>query len=342
MSGSCASSGGPPMNTDISGMGVRVSFYLQTVFLGCLSARSTSPEEVTGALYTLLATNTGMAVTAFILGFKSRPEISLHDALVVFYLLYISWVTVYFSLPANTRFTGKVKMLHLCSVIQSCILFAFAFAMLSTATKFGSTPECNRNAVVVLFRPFVALDVGRILFLSLTALVVIIYGGILYKDWKDSIKRLGRRVSKSFVKKKKPDEELDNHAEAPPATEPAPRSAPEPENTAITVPDAQTYGYVPPSERKKTYRYNVDEKVVVNIIVVLIFWALAVMNTELLIRWNHFAVSDDSQSLWQFGQILPMFLVVLPLISLVNAFMENGFQQVQSRRGIPKTEISAV
>ncbi|KAJ7809109.1 hypothetical protein B0H14DRAFT_2867619, partial [Mycena olivaceomarginata] len=53
------------MNTDISGLGVRVSFYLQTVFLGCLSARSTSPEEVTGALYTLLATNTGMAVTAF-------------------------------------------------------------------------------------------------------------------------------------------------------------------------------------------------------------------------------------------------------------------------------------
>ncbi|KAJ6549848.1 hypothetical protein B0H19DRAFT_1159882 [Mycena capillaripes] len=87
MSNSCAYIGGPPMNTDISGIGVRVSFYLQTVFLGCLSARSTSPEEVTGALYTLLATNTGMAVTAFILGFKSRPEISLHDALVVFYLL---------------------------------------------------------------------------------------------------------------------------------------------------------------------------------------------------------------------------------------------------------------
>lgn len=42
---------------------------------------------------------------------------------------------------------------------------------------------------------------------------------------------------------------------------------------------------------------------VIKIIVVLILWALAVMNTELLIRWNHFAVSDGSQSQWQFGQV---------------------------------------
>jgi hypothetical protein len=171
---------------------------------------------------------------------------------VVFYLLYISWVTVYFSLPANTRFPGKVKMLHLCSVIQSFILFAFAFAMLGTATKFGSSPDCNHNAVVVLFRPFAALDVGRILFLVLTALVVIIYGGIIYKDWKDSIKQLGGRMARLLTKRKRPNEkiDIDNHCEAPSATEPVPRSTPEPENTANPAPDTQTYGYIPPSKRK--------------------------------------------------------------------------------------------
>jgi hypothetical protein len=30
----CQYAGGPPMNTDISGIGVRISFYLQTIFLG--------------------------------------------------------------------------------------------------------------------------------------------------------------------------------------------------------------------------------------------------------------------------------------------------------------------
>jgi hypothetical protein len=32
-----------------------------------------------GAFYTLLATNTGIAVTALILGFKPTPEISFHE-----------------------------------------------------------------------------------------------------------------------------------------------------------------------------------------------------------------------------------------------------------------------
>jgi hypothetical protein len=30
----CPYSGGPPMNNDVSGIGVRISFYLQTLFLG--------------------------------------------------------------------------------------------------------------------------------------------------------------------------------------------------------------------------------------------------------------------------------------------------------------------
>ncbi|KAJ7759520.1 hypothetical protein B0H16DRAFT_1884890 [Mycena metata] len=346
MSDSCAYIGGPPLNTDISGIGVRVSFYLQTVFLGntlfsylvlfqlsanpgCLSARSTSPEEVTGALYTLLATNTGMAVTAFILGFKSRPEISLHDGLVVFYLLYISWVTVYFSLPANTKFPGQVKTLHLCSVIQSCILFALAFALLGTATTFGLTPECNHNAVVVLFRPFAVLDAGRILFLVLTALVLIIYGGIIYKDWKASIKRLGLRVAEHF-KKKRPGEEIEIniHHNAQTATDPeSRRTRTEDVDNSASVP--RTWGYLLPKDKpaSDTYTPNVDEKLVANLIIVLILWGLAVMNTELLIRWNNFAASDGSQSPWQFGQILPMILVVPPLISLVNVFVENGFRK---------------
>jgi len=31
---SCNYTRGPPLNTDISGIGVRISFYLQTLFLG--------------------------------------------------------------------------------------------------------------------------------------------------------------------------------------------------------------------------------------------------------------------------------------------------------------------
>lgn len=173
-----------------------------------------------------------------------------HSGLVVFYLLYISWVTVYFSLPANTKFPGQVKTLHLCSVIQSCILFALAFALLGTAPTFGLTPECNHNAVVVLFRPFAVLDAGRILFLVLTALVLIIYGGIIYKDWKASIKRLGVRVAER-LRKKRPDEETEItiHHNAQTATDPESRRTrtEDVDNSASVTP---TYGYCRPKDKK--------------------------------------------------------------------------------------------
>ena len=47
--------------------------------LACLSARSGSLDEITGSLYTLVATNVAMAVTAFILGFKNNAEITLQE-----------------------------------------------------------------------------------------------------------------------------------------------------------------------------------------------------------------------------------------------------------------------
>lgn len=93
---SCQSTG-PLLNSDISGVGVRLSFYFQTLFLGItivfvnyflhilisrlgfLSARSGSIVEISGALYTLMATNTAMAVTGLILGLKAVPEISFQE-----------------------------------------------------------------------------------------------------------------------------------------------------------------------------------------------------------------------------------------------------------------------
>ena len=93
---SCNYTRGPPLNTDISGIGVRISFYLQTLFLGTraslvgfywrlisrlgfLSARSGSIHEIAGALYTLMSTNAAMGVTGLILGLKPVPEISLQE-----------------------------------------------------------------------------------------------------------------------------------------------------------------------------------------------------------------------------------------------------------------------
>ncbi|KAJ7708086.1 hypothetical protein B0H17DRAFT_1191585 [Mycena rosella] len=319
--------GGPAMNTDISGIGVRVSFYLQTLFLSCLCARSGDANEIAGALYTLLATNTAMAVTALILGLKPIPEISFHDGLVVFYLLYLSWVTVCFSLPACARLgngasdkrSGNIKMLHFFSIVQSYTVFAFAFAMLITARTFGSSVLCNTHAVVVLFRPFSALTSGRTVCWVMTVLVVTVYTGILVKDHMPPAKKLVPQWIQKRVTKQIPAASDQDLPKTSPDVVPPPRSAP------VIAPGNVQFRARQPPEPHMEYDLQIAWNLVIEIVVVLILWGLTVMNTELLIRWNNFAPSDGTSS-WQFGQVLPMFLVVLPLTNVVNAFREFGLR----------------
>ena len=100
----------------------------------------------------------------------------------------------------------------------------------------------------------------------------------------------------------------------------------------------------------QTHDLNIAWDMLVKIFSVAILWALVIMNTELLIRWNHFAPPAGSQSMWQFGQVrrvslrsfcicahrsldwqvLPMFLIILPLSSTLSAFRQHGLRQVKA------------
>ncbi|KAJ7891341.1 hypothetical protein B0H14DRAFT_3428647 [Mycena olivaceomarginata] len=250
----------------------------------------------------MLSTNVAMAVTALLLGLKPSPEISFHDGLVVFYLLFLSWVAVFFSLRTRTEFPNKnVQMLHIVSIIQSYVIFAFALTLLITAKSFGRSLECNANAVVVVFRPFSALKSGRTL-----------YTGILVKE---QIKHVAKAVSPIRFRTKVPDPEKDLS-----------KGGVDPVSNAYRWGRDESLHLG--SRSRPRYRRNIAWSMIVELVFISILWSLSVMNTELLIRWNHFAPSDDPQSTWQFGQVLPMFLVVPPLINMVNAFREHQFRML--------------
>ena len=53
----------------------------------------------------------------------------------------------------------------------------------------------------------------------------------------------------------------------------------------------------------QVYQPNVDGTLMLQLVAITILWALAVMNTELLIVWNNFAPNDSTVSIWQFGQV---------------------------------------
>ena len=91
-------------------------------------------------------------------------------------------------------------MLKLFSVVHSYTVFVFALTLLAKATSFGTTPECNKNAVVVFFRPFSALHAGRVAGWVLTVIVVVVYTLITLKDHLPSpLKRAYQRVRRIKV-----------------------------------------------------------------------------------------------------------------------------------------------
>lgn len=92
------------------------------------------------------------------------------------------------------------------------------------------------------------------------------------------------------------------------------------------------------------------------LIVILILWAMAVTNTELLIMRNHLEQDPSAQSRWQFGQVcaiqfdmmfypiltliqvLPMFLLVQPFLNLISTFTKYRLSPRVARPAL-QTEI---
>ena len=115
--------------------------------------------------------NTAMGITGLILGLQPMPEIKLQEytpqysvpvklllticagsALIILYLLLMSWIIVIASLALCNHLSDDTKMLQLALVIQSYTILAFAFAAFTTANHFGTTPECNQKAFAVIFQ----------------------------------------------------------------------------------------------------------------------------------------------------------------------------------------------
>jgi len=95
----------------------------------------------------------------------------------------MSWVTVFFSLPSFHRFPAGTRALKFLYILQSYLIFTFALVILFTAKKFGSLPECNPIAVMVLFQPFSALKAGQIIGLVAVGAVTAVYTAITALDF---------------------------------------------------------------------------------------------------------------------------------------------------------------
>ncbi|KLO07182.1 hypothetical protein SCHPADRAFT_945490 [Schizopora paradoxa] len=279
----------PSLNVDVSGVEIRVSFYAQAFLLALLCIRSGSSDEISGSLSTLIGTNIIMVITSLILGFREDPEMTLQDGLIVLYLLSISWIAICVAMTTFNRFKDHNQKLSYLSIFQSYLVFAFAIALLAKWKNFGSTPECNSEVVVFIFRIFNAIHVGRKAGWAVVITALVLYTGMMIVGYPRTIRSAIAKVRSS---------------------------------------GSMTGGNLEEGKRNRICEPDLEfsGRIVLQIIFIVILLPLAIVNTELLVKRNRSAPESHSQEQWAFGQVIPVFLIAHPLVKVLSAFKKYGLR----------------
>ncbi|KAH8817593.1 hypothetical protein DL96DRAFT_1622857 [Flagelloscypha sp. PMI_526] len=317
-------------NPDISGIGIRIAFYIQVACLSAHTVRVSSAAECGNALSSLVVTNLAYGVTTLVLSAPKNPSLSLYDALVVIHLLTISWLTIFITIPHYSKFSKSQTSLQFLAILQSYICFATAFFILATAPTFGSNKECNSVVQAVLFAQFPLLK-ARIGYLVTLTIVVVLQTVLYYFDF------LGKHPPKSRSSIYRGHE-------------------PDPED-AIPEPSFDGHfdnGRAAGSSDNKSRRW--DPTVLFQLILVFCTLIIGIVNTELMVKRNNTidtigggsqSPKDDKTSQWTFGQIIPLALTLLPVWTFVSGLLPKslriGLQIVReehSLRRVPRVRRS--
>jgi hypothetical protein len=128
-------------NADISGIGTRVSIYLQALMDLILTVIAFKPEHLGIAVRTSLITATALIVSAFVQ--HNSYGLSLFDAIVIGQLITIK-------IAGILRYPQTISTYISFAVFVSMTV-AFQFWVWSHVDTFGSQPQCNDFTVFVFF-----------------------------------------------------------------------------------------------------------------------------------------------------------------------------------------------
>ncbi|KAJ4479401.1 hypothetical protein C8R41DRAFT_843265 [Lentinula lateritia] len=184
----------------IYGPGIRISFYLQSIFLVILANRSSESEETVTAfpLWIISITNCSLFISALLLDEESK--LPLLDALHTWNLLWLANVTIFLVLSTHphqtkhpfresrsltqareSRIITLIKSLSLrlnygFAVLQAFFTMGFTVYFYATAKTFN---ECLNTITYTIFIWSVPLPPGRVIALVSSIIATCIYIAIL-------------------------------------------------------------------------------------------------------------------------------------------------------------------
>lgn len=324
-------------NPDISGIGVRVSFYLQTFLLVILVDRSWQDAPI--ALWTFIATNFGLTI-ATIVQHQSNEQLTLFQGLQVSNLVWLANFGTFVALASYSRQKAASHKDHnlrtgdynvkLGAMMQTLFSMALTIYLWSTADTFGSMPECSRLVNYLVFAIKVpALGGGKIIGLTASSLLAVTYVLITLHEL-----RLYRRSRK----------ECTRHAMClSPRTISSVHELPGPLSpTAYHKPPRQASPQFPKAKvaqilhkrrpRRRRWSYDVDPMLIGIMICQIMVFTYFIVSSELLLAYNGGATAPSQQM--GFGQILALVVVLPSALSVVGALKEHGLKRLSKRKKI--------
>jgi len=357
------------LNSDIGGIGVRISFYLQTFLLVLLVDRSW--QEAPSALWTFIATSFGLTIAALVQA--AQGNLSLFQALQVLNLVWLANFGSFLALASYSRrksghshHTSKdskgklhkpenyVKFGAMLQTLLSMVLTEWLWVHVSIFSN-----ECSPDVEYILFVVKTnALGSGRVVALTLTSILTAGYAVVTFHELRAYYLSYKQRKLPRHHRKGSFNSSDDKVASTPsptsthnPSTLSPPPIISHAESSSLNVPTTdhiiQSTSHsstttVPKDRhtkksgslkahrpRRKQWSGNWDPMLLGIAAFQFVVFTYFVVSTELLLLWNPYQIDGNK---WGFGQILALIVIIPSALAVFNAFSEHGFKRLHKKR----------
>ncbi|KAF7364625.1 F-box domain-containing protein [Mycena venus] len=311
-----------PPNPDISGLGVRLSFYVQTIALGKDNSFTLRSEKfgLDAARDEHFRTiSFGLTISALVTAVQNA--LPLYQAIIVTDLVWLANWAIFMALATYNRHPRGSHVVQYTAIGQTYISMSLILYLWARASTLDAGFQTTGETVfVVMFKSTSATGAGRTVALVITAVLLIGYSIVaaifLKRRFIGSIKRSPQSIQ---LRRRRGSTPSTTPSQAtPPAVNPIPRSNPSTSGSAPTR--------LPPS-------LALDPHLIILGLFILVPYVITVGSTELQIQRNQ-QCPDNAP--WGFGQILAMAVTIVPVVTTLGAFKKYGWKQ--RPRVLPETE----
>ncbi|KAJ6523402.1 hypothetical protein DFH09DRAFT_1286648 [Mycena vulgaris] len=279
-------------NPDISGLGVRISFYVQTIALVLLAGRSL--EEALNSVTTLLGTSFGLTISALVT--LGQNQLPLYQAIIVTDLIWLANFAIFMALATYNRHPRGSHVVQYAGILQTCVSVSCMLYLWARAPALEFNGHAGQTMFVVFFVSRSATGVGRMIALVVTSSLFLGYSFVA-----------GRFIQRRFTLHH-------HHIEYIPVQTQGASALP----SDINVNNAAPVGHrQPPS-------LPLDPHLIILSCVFSVPYIITLICTEMQIDRNRLCSGNSS---WGFGQILAMTVTIVPVVTTVQAFRKYGWRQ---------------